>query len=549
MRLGGFTLKRSVSLRTYLAISFGILMIVMTGILSLLIGNKSIEEVKSEIGDSLADTAYQMADKMDAYMWSRSGEIYTLSQLEALHNFEEPASIQKLLDQLKLNFPSFAWIGLMDETGTVIASTDGILKGVDISERPVFMEGIKGKFIGDVHEAVLLAKLLPNPTGEAMKFVDVSIPIISDGGSVKGVLAAHLSWTWAKEVEKSVLEPLKDRENTEMFVVSSKDNVILLGKEDMIGTKLGIDGMNSIKEKKNFWAIETWDDGKEYLTGYALENGYMNYEGLGWTIVVRKPLQLAYRNVWELQIFIIIVGCSLALLFSIAIWFFAGKISKPIYRISKAAENIRLGQQVQIPQIVGIKEIEELSLSLRELLSNLMRSETALDRMESVAHHDHLTGLPNRTGLERYLENAIHVTGIKDKVLTILCLDLDGFKGVNDTYGHNVGDILLQSVAEKLLKVIREDEIAARLGGDEFIIVLNTNLDNATQVGKQVANRIIEELNSPFMIDNQVIKIGCSVGIAMCNQNNDINNALKLADEALYNSKCGGKNRATVYNR
>ncbi|MBC9784053.1 hypothetical protein H1S01_05940 [Heliobacterium chlorum] len=181
-------MRRSLSLRTYFSISFGILIVIMSGILSIAIGNRSIEQVKSEIGNSLAETAYQMADKMDAFMWSRSGEVYTLSQLEALHNFQDTKAIQKLLEKLKERFPSFAWIGLTNTDGAVIASTQNILSGVNISQRPVFKEGIKGKFIGDIHEAVLLANLLPNPTGEAMKFVDVSIPITETNGNIKDYL-------------------------------------------------------------------------------------------------------------------------------------------------------------------------------------------------------------------------------------------------------------------------------------------------------------------------------------------------------------------------
>lgn len=73
------------------------------------------------------------------------------------------------------------------------------------------MEGIKGRFIGDVHDAVLLSKLLPNPTGEEMKFVDISTAVYSDDGQITGVLATHLSWEWAKEVEKSIIEPIKKR--------------------------------------------------------------------------------------------------------------------------------------------------------------------------------------------------------------------------------------------------------------------------------------------------------------------------------------------------
>lgn len=107
----------------------------------------------------------------------------------------------------------------------MLAATDGILLGENLSERPVYQEGIKGKFIGDVHNAVLLAKLLPNPTGEPLQFVDISFPLKDSKGHIQGVLAAHLSWEWAKEVEESVLAPLKREEKDIEFFIVSKKNI------------------------------------------------------------------------------------------------------------------------------------------------------------------------------------------------------------------------------------------------------------------------------------------------------------------------------------
>lgn len=542
-------MRRSISLRTYFSMIFGILIIIMTGILSATIGDRASTAVKSEIGNSLQGTAYQMVDKMDSFMWSRSGEIYTLSELDALKNLEDTAEIQKLLDKLKESFPVFAWIGLTDENGIVIASTQGILSGADISQRPVFTEGIEGEFIGDVHDAVMLAKLLPNPTGEAMKFVDISIPIIDDAGLTKGVLAAHLSWEWASEVERSVLAPLHERSNIEMFVISSVDNIVLLGQKDMIGKQLTLESLEEAKLKKEHWSVEKWDDGKLYFTGFALENGYMDYEGLGWTVIVRQPLHDAYSGVRQLQFFIMIIGVVFAFLFSIAGWLLAGKISNPINKVSTAAEELRKGSQIQIPAYRGIKEVELLSVSLRELVASLTRSESALGEMKNAAHHDHLTSMPNRFGLERFLGTATKSASLRGSVLIFLCLDLDGFKAINDTYGHHAGDILLQEVAQRLTSIVRNEELVARLGGDEFAVILQASENKPVEDGYAVSNRIIKELNRPFLVDGHRVYIGCSVGGAIWEANDDTRQVLQLADEALYRSKNNGKNRATFHTK
>jgi len=233
----------SISLRARFSIAFAILIIILTLILSLAIGQRSSEQIKDEIGNSLAETAYQMSDKLDHYMWSRSGEIEVLRELRALRDPQDPREAQALLDGLKRSFPAFSWVGLVNAQGIVISSTDGILEGADVSSRPVFQEGLKGHFIGDVHEAVLLASLLPNPSGEPIKFVDISTPVMGLDENLGGVLAAHLSWEWTKEIERSILKPLGDRKNAEVFIISASDNSILMGPKDTIGQTLNLESI------------------------------------------------------------------------------------------------------------------------------------------------------------------------------------------------------------------------------------------------------------------------------------------------------------------
>jgi hypothetical protein len=351
-------MKRSISLQTRFTIAFAVIIILLTSLLSYAIGIKSGDEVRNEIGNSLAETAYQMADKLDHYMWSRSGEIAILKELETLRERKNIKSVQALLDSLKTNFPSFSWIGFTDPSGVVIAATDGILIGTDISSRPVYQEGMKGQFIGDVHEAVLLAKLLPNPSGEPIKFVDISTAVYDEAGNITGVLAAHLSWEWAKEVEQSIIKPLKNRREIELFVVSASDNTILLGPKEMIGQQLYMESIEEARRGENHWALETWEDGKEYLTGFVYAGGYLNYPGLGWTILVRQPVNIAYSSVKDLQNFILLLGFVFTLCFAVIAWFITGKAVKPLKDITAAANLLRAGEMVEIPQHKGIRDIE-----------------------------------------------------------------------------------------------------------------------------------------------------------------------------------------------
>lgn len=536
-------MKKSISLRSLFTLNFVVIIIILVSIVTSVISTRTTEEYKNQIGGMLSEVSYQMADKLDHYMWSRYKEVELLSKLDIFNNLEDTAEISRLIEELQEHIPEYSWIGVLDIEGNVISSTDRILQGKNISQRPVYKEAVKGPFIGDVHEAILLANLLPNPTGEPMKFVDISIPIKDSNGNLKGILATHLSWKWAKELEDSIMKPLKNRNNLDLFIVSN-DNTILLGPDDMLGVNLELDSINESKDRISNWKTETWQDGKKYLTGYYSENGYKNYKGLGWTILVRQPLDIAYAPVKEIKNFIIIIGGILSVIFAFIGWITAGVIAKPLKKIVLTADMLRLNEKVEIPEYHGIRDIEMLSKSLRSLIDSLVNTENALDKMEGLAHHDQLTGLPNREALKKYLEE-IKINSIdKGNVYSIYYLDLDGFKSINDTYGHDSGDLILKEVSKRLNSNIEDGEIVARIGGDEFIVIKNSNNDNLIENSIDFANNLIEEIKKQYLIEGRVMNIGCSIGGAFypINSTNAMD-VINLADEYLYESKRNGKNR------
>ncbi|UZJ77975.1 diguanylate cyclase domain-containing protein [Fictibacillus sp. KU28468] len=536
----------SIKLRTLVALTIAILIFILSGILSITISKRSGADIKKEIGVTLSQNAYQMADKLDYFMWSRYGEIKVLSELDQLKEQKHPESIEKMLNRLHDSIPSFSWIGLTDKKGNVIASTQGILKGKNIEERPVFQRAKKAPFIGDVHDAVLLAKLLPNPSGEPMQFVDISTPVYGKNGDFKGVLAAHLSWEWSKEIRDTVLQPMKsERGSTEIFIVSAKQNTILLGPKHLLGKPLHLKSVKQAQQKKNHWNLERWPDGKTYLTGYALGQGHLDYQGLGWAIIVRQSEDAAFIPAKNLQSFILFFGGICSVLFAIAGWLLAGKIAGPLQQITNAAYELRKGNKVEIPQVRGIKDIEVLSSSLRNLVASLSETESELGRMEDLAHNDALTGLPNRLSLYLQVEQAIRrARVVADGYFTLLFMDLDGFKYVNDTYGHHIGDELLKEVGKRLKRSLRKGEYVARLGGDEFVLLIESSSGEPIEEGKRIGSRTISVLNERFMFNGNSLTIGCSIGGAVWPMNGeDIEDVMKLADQALYLSKKSGKNQ------
>ncbi|VYU53638.1 diguanylate cyclase [Clostridium tertium] len=538
-------MKKSISLRSFFALNFALIIIVLITTISYIISYKSMKEYKNQIGNTLSETAFQMADKLDRYMWAKYREVDLLSNMDSFKNIENKEQIKNLIEKLQEDVPEYAWIGVLDTEGNVAISTNGILEGKNISERPVYKEALNEPFIGDVHEAVLLSKLLPNPTGEAMKFVDISIPIKDSNNNLKGILATHLSWKWAKEIEDFMMESLRNRNNLDVFIVSS-DNTVLLGPGNMLGGKLELSSIEEDSDVKNSWSVEKWNDGKEYLTGYAVENGYKDYKGLGWTVVVRQPIDIAYEPVENLKDFVIVIVCILAVVFAFIGWVSADIIARPIKKIILAADRLRFGEDIEIPRYKGIKDIEMLSKSLRSLISSLISTENALGEMQGIAHHDNLTGLPNREYLKRYIEDIQLRAESNKEIFTFYYLDLDGFKLINDTYGHDAGDIILKEVSNRINTNMGEDDVAIRLGGDEFLIIKKADSDDYLGESNEFANNLIKEISNTYLIQEKEMKVGCSIGGAFYPTNGeDPMEVLKLADENLYKSKRSGKNRYT----
>ncbi|MET0091377.1 MAG: EAL domain-containing protein [Candidatus Thiodiazotropha sp.] len=167
-------------------------------------------------------------------------------------------------------------------------------------------------------------------------------------------------------------------------------------------------------------------------------------------------------------------------------------------------------------------------------------------QIQFMAYNDLLTGLPNRQLFADRLSQAISHIHRSDKLLAICYLDLDGFKPINDRYGHQTGDRLLVSLANRLKKHLREGDTVARVGGDEFVILLN-DLGNIHQ-GEEIIQRILESVTEPFVVDRHRIYVSASIGGTFHPLDDaDLDTLLRHADQAMYSAKQDGRNTYRLY--
>jgi len=196
-----------------------------------------------------------------------------------------------------------------------------------------------------------------------------------------------------------------------------------------------------------------------------------------------------------------------------------------------------------IPALQSISTIRDNQgqiVQLIHIFNDITEQKKAENLILRKAETDQLTGLVNRDGLLKGLQQ--RVAGLlPDETIAVLFLDLDKFKPVNDTYGHQVGDSLLQAVAERLLDLVRKSDLVARLGGDEFVVVLQGPAVHHRAI--QLANDIVSKLGEPFAVNALTIHVGASVGVAFYPEHAaSADELVKQADMAMYAAKEAGRN-------
>ncbi|RTL54302.1 MAG: diguanylate cyclase [Rhodocyclaceae bacterium] len=166
--------------------------------------------------------------------------------------------------------------------------------------------------------------------------------------------------------------------------------------------------------------------------------------------------------------------------------------------------------------------------------------------LSSLAYHDTLTQLPNRLLFDDRLRLEVAHAQRRNQRLAVLFIDLDRFKPVNDTYGHEVGDLLLRAIALRLKRCLRESDTVSRRGGDEFTVIVTDVCDYAHC--ERVATSVLEELSTPFVIDGLELHVGASIGVSIFPDHGEETHVLLgRADESMYAAKAGGRGRICIY--
>ena len=184
----------------------------------------------------LQQLSWQMRDSLNRVTGNAVANVRLLSELPQVHSFDQPDATRRVLESLQRSFADYAWIGVANSDGKVVAATGHMLEGARVDERPWFKAGMQGVRATDYHPAVLLNKLLPKAS-DPWRFIDISAPLVGEDGVAHGVVGVHMSWQWVRNRARQLLTPALREYGAEVLVVR-EDGTVLLGPNALLETTI-----------------------------------------------------------------------------------------------------------------------------------------------------------------------------------------------------------------------------------------------------------------------------------------------------------------------
>ncbi|WP_415900568.1 diguanylate cyclase domain-containing protein [Neptuniibacter sp. QD48_11] len=282
--------------------------------------------------------------------------------------------------------------------------------------------------------------------------------------------------------------------------------------------------------------------------------GFATVPTTGWGVMIPQPTSELESKLKDLKQVTHLIAALCFIIVALLSWWISGIVVKPVKRLIKMTKDLSHHQyplpfkkddsltSIEIDTLVTSFNTmaEEVDRGQKELEKRVIERTEELHKAEKqarhLASHDLVTGLPNRIAIRADAQKRIH----RNEPFTLLFIDLDGFKPINDQYGHQMGDRLLKAFGERLRSNLGENDNIARYGGDEFIVLLDT--DN-TESAKETAEQLLTYTRNPFAFGEYKVSIQASIGLAQSKPDtHDLDQIIHDADIAMYNAKKAGKN-------
>ena len=500
------------------------------------------EEMVHEVRDDLDLITENVKNDLTSWLDMHLNAVRELANRLVIWGLQNRDQLQRETEAIRRTFDDLHACYIADEKATTIAFYPEVnpagryMIGVNFSYRPYYKkvrDTLKHTFT-----KVFVAKFALKPV------VGIAVPAVKEGRFI-GYAYCGLKLEHVEEVvRKSSL-----KEGVYITIVDPHGKVIVSAFEDTAPLSVFYPG-NVETVKHGIPIVHRGNDFHTLKVGKYMYSYFYKQEDMrkdtGWkvaTFISVKPYMATLFSYLSGNFISIMILSALSFLASKAL---GGVISNPLERLARTVDSltrtIERDPKVNMPQ-TNLLELSLLSRAFKELTTKL---NSYMEELRKLAYYDPLTGLPNRTLLRDRIESAIarsHRNGTKTAILFI---DLDYFKTVNDTLGHEAGDKILVQVANRLSSVFREIDTVARFGGDEFVAVVSDVRDIKDII--TIAEKVLRLFDTPFDAEGEDVYLSASIGIALYPDNGkDPSTLIKNADIAMYKAKEEGKNNFAFF--
>ncbi|UJB33473.1 sensor domain-containing diguanylate cyclase [Chromobacterium sp. Beijing] len=471
-------------------------------------------------GEALQATARGIAKSLAAGLSQRRRELALHTQTPVFLSapLDSPA-LRGGLEHIRLHNPDYAWLGVIAPDGRIVSAS--------------------GK--------------APSPR------IEFAAPLHDEAGKLRGALAAQSAWAWVATLIAERLPRGSAGDAPQVFIVNQNNTPLFPpGAPDQADMPAPLSGPG--------YQQGDWADGETYLYADAAID---DAPGPGWRVIVRQPPPQAFAALSRLRSALTLPGLIITLLLMIVVYRLAAAFSRPLETLARTAQRVSAGdEEADWSLRSGARELQQLAQAMRQMTAALLarRGELAAAnagleqkveertealsqakrqleeraaQLEQMARHDALTGLGNRMAATEWLTAEYQRYHRSRAPYSVLLLDADHFKRVNDNHGHAVGDQVLQQIAAALNGAARATDLTARYGGEEFLLLLpDTDAEGALVLAERVRAAVSAASDTVAGV------VTVSIGAATARDDDATHETIvQRADEALYRAKANGRNR------
>lgn len=466
--------------------------------------------------------AAKLAASTEQFLKSMQKQLAYSSVIAASH-FDDPKILQAETARLKYQTDSFNSVVITNMKGKILATSPDSLQLIGHTvNTPGALEALKMRRPMISKPYISLAKNL---------VIVISTPVVSEQGEYLGYIGGTI-YLRQKSILNELLGEHYYRDGSYIAVLDNERRILYHPDANRIGEVVKPRPLTEApKSSANGSLMVTNLAGKAMLAGYAV------VPSSGWEIVTQRPTDATLKPLEGLMYKVLRHLTPLAIVTLLIVWLFSRLIARPLWLLARSAN------EMDKPDVSSnIREIPswyfESTQLKRALLIGISLLQKKIGKLKFETQTDPMTGLFNRRGLAMTLESVVQLR----QQFSAITLDIDHFKAINDSYGHDIGDEVIKSLAEQIRHNARESDILCRVGGEEFLVLLpGTPLAEAGMI----AERLRQNVETLMLPGIQPITI--SLGVAYWNQQQgEPDKALKRADEALYRAKKEGRNRVVI---